>query len=80
MNKKEVKKLIKHYVEENLELKLVHIDNKYNLWLAINECGIPYQIYVDYEDIAFNITELSTMYLHSSCVYKYYYNMGFVRL
>lgn len=37
MNKKEVKKLIKNYVEENLELKLVHIDNKYNLWLAINE-------------------------------------------
>lgn len=80
MKKNEVKKLIKNYVKENLELKIVNIDNKYNLWLAVNESGVPYQINVDYEYISFSVTELSAYHLSNTYVYNYYDSIGFVRL
>lgn len=44
MSKSEVKKLIKNYLKKVLKLKVVNINDDYDIWLAVNECGTPYQL------------------------------------
>lgn len=71
MNKTEAKKLIKEYLKEIHNLKVVNINNKFNIWLAVDDSGIPYEICVDYKTNTFSLTMLSTVCFHSSTYYMY---------
>lgn len=52
-------------------MKVVNINDDYDIWLAVNECGIAYQIRVYYEYEEFHVTELSPFTLHKSDCYRY---------
>lgn len=69
MKKTEVKKLIKNYLKDRLNLKVVNISNSF--WLAVDDTSIPYEIFVDYKMNIFTVTRLSTAILCEPIYYKY---------
>lgn len=71
MCKSKVKKLIKNYLKKVLRLKVVNINDDHDIWLAVNECGITYQIRVYYDFKSFNVVKLSQFTLNESDCYIY---------
>lgn len=71
MNKTEAKELIEKYLKESHNLKVVNINETKNIWIAVNELSVPYEIFIDYEDEAFTITMLSTVCFHKTMYYGY---------
>lgn len=71
MNKTEAKKLIKEYLKEAHNLKVVNINNKFNIWIAVDDGAIPYEICVDYKTNTFGLTMLSTVCFHRTSFYRY---------
>ena len=65
------KKLIKNYLKDTLDLKIVNINNKYDFWLAVDITSNPYEIFVDYQENNFSVTRLSTTILCKTIYYKY---------
>lgn len=71
MTRTEAKKLIENYLKESHNLKVVNINETKNMWIAVNELSVPYEIFIDYEDEAFTITMLSRVCFHKTMYYGY---------
>lgn len=67
MNKRLTNVRIKGWLRDVLDLKVV--DMSESIWLAVDSCHVPYEIFINYSSMSMSVQMLSGTMLHNTWYY-----------